>query len=103
MRDLGTQHVLGGSKIDHVGFFDNLIVFGCVDMAHMEAMLDSCWCHFRNKGDIFGTPWLNVALLSRSLKEVRFQGDFEAIWEPLGGVKTSISLQRGCKNQLLRR
>ena len=37
----------------------------------------------------------------RSVKEVRFQDDFEAIWERLGGAKTSVSLQRGCKNRLL--
>ena len=37
----------------------------------------------------------------RSLKEVRFQDDFEAIWERLGRAKTSVSLQRGCKNRLL--
>ena len=37
----------------------------------------------------------------RSLKEVRFQDDFEATWERLRGAKTSVSLQRGCKNRLL--
>ena len=36
----------------------------------------------------------------RSLKEVRFQDDFEAIGERLGESKTSVSLQRGCKNRL---
>ena len=36
----------------------------------------------------------------RSLKEVRFQDDFEAIWEPRGGAKTSVSLQRGFSFQL---
>ena len=55
----------------------------------MEAKLDSCWRHFR----VFVFPKL-------SLKEVRFQDDFEAIWERLGGAKTSVSLQRGCKNRL---
>ena len=37
----------------------------------------------------------------RSLKEVRFQYYFEAIWERRVEAKTSVSLQRGCKNQLL--
>ena len=35
-----------------------------------------------------------------SLKELRFQDDFEAIWEPRGKAKTSVSLQRGFSFQL---
>ena len=37
----------------------------------------------------------------RSLKEARFQHVFEAIWDRLGGAKTSVSLQRGCKHRFL--
>ena len=61
--------------------------------AQVEAKLDSCWRHFRNFFELFEFP-------RPSLKEVRFRDDFEAIWEPLGEAKPSISLQRGCKNQV---
>ena len=56
-----------------------------------------CWTHV---GDSFGTQWKIFELLKRSWKEVRFQDEFEAIWEPRGKAKTSVSLQMGFSFQL---
>ena len=84
---------LGRLRGDQVGLFDDFAGFGWDVEAQVEAKLD-------HVGDIFGTLWKIFKLLRRSWKEVRFQDAFDAIWEPLGGAKTSISLQRGCQNQV---
>ena len=55
------------------------------------------WTHV---GDIFGGFWVSKTFFERSSFPRWFWSDFEAIWEPRGKAKTSVSLQRGFSFQL---
>ena len=78
--------------------YQDEVRFGSASGAILRSKWRPSWTHV---GDIFGTCRELFEFPRRSLKEVRFQDDFEAIWERLGGAKTSISYWRGCKNRLL--
>ena len=48
----------------------------------------------------FSGFWVSKTFFERSSFPTWFWSDFEAIWEPRGGAKTSVSLQRGFSFQL---
>ena len=83
------KSVQNRSNIDFQGELDFLPIFEPI----LEPLGGSLGLMLATFSEVFEVP-------RGSLNELRFQHDFEAIWEPRGRAKTSVSLQSGFSFQL---